>query len=147
MKRSAFTLVELIFVIVIIGVLAAVAVPKFTNLKQNAELTNVIQPLLDLNSSGGHSAYMNLTELSGIDPADINMSDLYKFTGKGWTVSGDSATYSVGDLTATLKAEDNGTVTATLECNANSKYEAGLKAKGFDCDTNGKTYSIDLTAE
>lgn len=38
MKR-AFTLIELIFVIVIIGVLASVAVPKFSGLRDNAKIS------------------------------------------------------------------------------------------------------------
>lgn len=37
--KKAFTLVELIFVIVIIGVLAAVAIPKFTKLTDNAKIS------------------------------------------------------------------------------------------------------------
>ncbi len=37
MKRNAFTMVELIFVIVIIGVLSSVAVPKFTGIKDQAK--------------------------------------------------------------------------------------------------------------
>lgn len=43
MKSSAhtgFTLVELIFVIVIIGVLTAVAIPKFKNLTDNAKISS-----------------------------------------------------------------------------------------------------------
>ena len=36
MNRSAFTMIELIFVIVIIGTLSAVAVPKFTGVKDQA---------------------------------------------------------------------------------------------------------------
>ncbi|MDD2265961.1 type II secretion system protein [Sulfuricurvum sp.] len=36
--RTGFTLVELIFVIVIIGVLSAVAIPKFANLTDNSKI-------------------------------------------------------------------------------------------------------------
>ncbi len=36
MKRNAFTMVELIFVIVIIGILSSVAIPKFTGIKDQA---------------------------------------------------------------------------------------------------------------
>ena len=45
--RKAFTLIELIFVIVIIGLLSAVAVPKFLNLKQHAEASNVVKTTVD----------------------------------------------------------------------------------------------------
>ena len=41
MKKSGFTLIELIFVIVIIGLLAAVAVPKFMSAKKKAEVANL----------------------------------------------------------------------------------------------------------
>ena len=40
MSKKAFTLVELIFVIVIIGVLSAVAIPQFRNLTDNAKISS-----------------------------------------------------------------------------------------------------------
>ena len=38
--KKAFTLIELIFVIVIIGILSAVAIPKFTHLSSNAKISS-----------------------------------------------------------------------------------------------------------
>ena len=40
MKNKAFTLIELIFTIVIIGVLASVAIPKFAGLSENSKITS-----------------------------------------------------------------------------------------------------------
>jgi len=40
MRRAAFTLIELIFVILLIGVLGGVAVPKFLGMRDNAKITS-----------------------------------------------------------------------------------------------------------
>lgn len=39
MKKSAFTMIELIFVIVVLGILAAVAIPKFSSVKESTDLS------------------------------------------------------------------------------------------------------------
>jgi len=38
MQKSAFTMMELIFVIVILGILATIAVPKFSGMKEQADI-------------------------------------------------------------------------------------------------------------
>ena len=83
MKR-AFTLIELIFVIVIIGVLAAVAVPKFLNLRQSAEANSVVKVTIDTAQQAVEAA-INHRDLEGEKfKTDFNLTDLVQLRGKGW---------------------------------------------------------------
>ncbi|MCF6173645.1 MAG: type II secretion system GspH family protein [Campylobacteraceae bacterium] len=57
MKKSAFTMVELIFVIVIIGILASVAIPKLSSIKdgakKSAEIATISAVATALDSANG----------------------------------------------------------------------------------------------
>ena len=51
MNRKGFTLIELLIVIVIIGILAAIAIPKFANTKSKAYVTAMKSDLRNLVSA------------------------------------------------------------------------------------------------
>ena len=57
MKRSGFTMIELIFVIVILGILAAVALPKFIGVGNQAHEANVKSFTGTLNRSVGSTLW------------------------------------------------------------------------------------------
>src|SRR2546425_410132 len=48
MNRKGFTLIELLIVVVIIGILAAIAIPKFANTKEKAYLASMKADLRNL---------------------------------------------------------------------------------------------------
>jgi prepilin-type N-terminal cleavage/methylation domain-containing protein len=48
MNRKGFTLIELLIVVVIIGILAAIAIPKFANTKQKAVVASMKSDLRNL---------------------------------------------------------------------------------------------------
>lgn len=44
MQRKAFTMIELVFIIVVIGILAGVAIPKFAVTRDDAEIAKAKIP-------------------------------------------------------------------------------------------------------
>jgi prepilin-type N-terminal cleavage/methylation domain-containing protein len=84
-NRKGFTLIELLIVVVIIGILAAVAIPKFSNTKEKAFVASMKSDLKNL-VSAQESYYADKSQYGG---KAALIAEPYKYT-----VSGDPTTVS-----------------------------------------------------
>ena len=85
-RRQGFTLIELLIVIVIIGILAAIAIPKFQDTKEKAYITAMKSDLKNMVSAAEASFADNNTYASFTAPTGSSNVTL-GFTGSatGWT--------------------------------------------------------------
>ncbi len=95
MSRRGFTLIELLIVVVIIGILAAVAIPKFSSTKGRAYLATIKSDLKNLASAQESYYYDNSIYFTGALPdaaIPFSSSTGVTITITAGTVSGWSAT-------------------------------------------------------
>ncbi len=94
-QRRGFTLIELLIVVVIIGILAAIAIPKFSAARERSYMATVILDLKNfasqqeiyhgnnMNYASNVAAILNMTTSDGVN-ITVNQSDPRGWAATGW---------------------------------------------------------------
>lgn len=105
MNRKGFTLIELLIVVVIIGILAAIAIPKFANTKEKAYIASMKSDLKNLVSAeeayfADNTTYTNsTTALNFNTSAGVTVTIAGTNLGTGWRAT---ATHTATTKTCTI---------------------------------------------
>jgi type IV pilus assembly protein PilA len=124
-RTSGFTLIELLIVVVIIGILAAIAIPKFSSTKDQAFLAAMRSDLRNLVTAqegyyySNNSYSSNLAQLGFLTSAGVTVS-VPEATAGGW--SGTATHSALGAKTCaiyfgTAAAVSPATVEGRVTCN------------------------------
>ncbi len=105
-NKKGFTLIELLIVVVIIGILAAIAIPKFANTKEKAYIASMKADLRNLVTAqeayfSEKTAYGDMTALGSSYSTSAGVTVVTTpDAGKGWEAS---ASHTGTDQTCVIK--------------------------------------------
>ncbi len=122
-NRKGFTLIELLIVVVIIGILAAIAIPKFAATKDKAKLASVKSDIRNIETAeeayfSDNQAYGNYGALQGANLFTATIPNVPTITvnATGYTVSVSNATISSGATSCSVTVGGGGASDGVITC-------------------------------
>jgi len=143
-KKNAFTMIELVFVIVVLGILSAVAIPKFAATRTDAQISKGRADIASIRSAiiTERQSRLITGDPSYISGINLNSGNLF----------GGVLNYGITDSTDSGHWHSTGTDSndsATYDYNVagtNVGFTYTRSPNGiFDCTTQADTYCSELT--
>ena len=127
--KQGFSIIELIFVIAVLGIIAAVAVPKLMDTRSSAIVSTIKQDISTITTSA-QSYYMMNNKIDNIsDSVNINEST--------WTVSSKKVEFKIEDTVCVSISLNDNKLSVDINDNSDSSickklYESGVRDVSYD---------------
>jgi general secretion pathway protein G len=135
MKRTAFTLIELIFVIVVLGILAAIALPKLGPTVDHALVAKAQGDLSSIRAAIASDRQRNLVQGNNSYATSLGGT-----SGNNKPLFGNVLTYPIYSKSQggwTQNADDANKYTFTIETGNGVDFDYNATTGIFDCNHNG----------